>query len=250
MIGIVGYGVIGKATHISVLPEEKNIIIHDINHESKLEEVYNCDVVFICIPSNDMNDIKVISEMIITLSESNSNMEIILRSTITPGFCNHISNKIQNTLTYFPEFLRDRYSTDDSLNCKSMLFASNGNTILNNIDIIKHKLIKMPYTDIEILKFMRNNLNAMKVVFANHFYDICQIYGANYNNVLSNLPFIDNHQSYMEVNENLRGFGGKCLPKDLNIMIELFDEINLKQNLFSAINEDNDKWEITVRTDK
>jgi UDP-glucose 6-dehydrogenase len=49
----------------------------------------------------------------------------------------------------------------------------------------------------------------------------------------------------MEVNEDLRGYGGKCLPKDIDFSIDIFDDCKL----FRAIKEDNCKWKTTIRDD-
>ena len=49
----------------------------------------------------------------------------------------------------------------------------------------------------------------------------------------------------MNVNENLRGYGGKCLPKDIDFAIDIFDDCKL----FQSIKEDNQKWKITIRED-
>ena len=92
---------------------------------------------------------------------------------------------------------------------------------------------------------MCNNYAAMKVVFANHYYDICKKYGADYNTLLNSFYQVRNGQSYMEVNEDLRGYGGKCLPKDINFSIDIFDDCKL----FQSIKEDNCKWKTTIRKD-
>ena len=92
---------------------------------------------------------------------------------------------------------------------------------------------------------MCNNYSAMKVVFANHYYDICKKYGADYDVLLESFGQARNSQSYMEVNENLRAYGGKCLPKDMDFSIDIFKNCKL----FQAIKDDNCKWKTTIRDD-
>jgi UDPglucose 6-dehydrogenase len=92
---------------------------------------------------------------------------------------------------------------------------------------------------------MANNYYAMKVVFANHYYEICKKYDADYEVLLEAFYESKNGQSYMEVNENLRGYGGKCLPKDIDFAIDVFRDCKL----FQSIKDDNQKWKTTVRED-
>jgi len=62
------------------------------------------------------------------------------------------------------------------------------------------------------------------------------------------LQIISTHpESYLEVNEDLRGFGGKCLPKDLDFIINTFNQLGLSQTLFDSVKKDNEQWKITVR---
>jgi len=45
----------------------------------------------------------------------------------------------------------------------------------------------------------------------------------------------------------MRAFGGKCLPKDLNFLIDTFAKLNIPQTYFTAMKEDNQLWPVTVR---
>ena len=168
--------------------------------------------------------------------------EIIIRSTIIPGFF----NEVMENLTYFPEFLRERNAINDAKNAESLFYASTlQKSNLQNYDQFNFKLKRIEFSELEILKLMSNNYYAMKVVFANHYYDLCKKYNANYNVLLDSFYQVKNGQSYMKVNENLRGYGGKCLPKDIDFAIDVFNDCNL----FQSIKEDNQKWETTVRDD-
>lgn len=246
MIGIVGYGVVGKATKKALFPDE-SVIIHDIFLETSLEDVCSCDLVFICIPTNTQQNIEELESLCLKISSLNSTIEIVVRSTVTPGFFDNLQEKIKNPLTYLPEFLRERYSLEDSINCKRMFYATNcNNSLLVNFNRFNYKLRKLEFFELELLKMMRNNYHAMKVVFANHYYDMCKKYDVSYDNLLSAFNKSKNGQSYLEVNDNLRGYGGKCLPKDIDFMIDIFGDVEL----FKAIKNDNSKLKITVREDK
>jgi len=241
MIGIIGYGVIGKTTHQVLFPTE-NVKIHDVIMNTNISDLFGLELVFVCIPTNNHSDILKIKNIIKTFQNQSPETEIIIRSTIIPGFFNEIAGNV----TYFPEFLRERNSINDAKNAKVLFYASNlKKSKLQNYEQFNFKLRKIKFSELEILKLMSNNYYAMKVVFANHYYDICKKYGANYEVLLHSFHQTKNGQSYMEVNENLRGYGGKCLPKDMDFSIDIFNNCKL----FQSIKEDNQKWKTTVRED-
>ena len=241
MIGIIGYGVIGKTTHQVLFPD-KNVKIHDITIDTNISDLFGSEMVFVCIPTNNHSDILEIKNIIKIFQNQSPKTEIIIRSTIIPGFF----NEVMENLTYFPEFLRERNAINDAKNAESLFYASTlQKSNLQNYDQFNFKLKRIEFSELEILKLMSNNYYAMKVVFANHYYDLCKKYNANYNVLLDSFYQVKNGQSYMKVNENLRGYGGKCLPKDIDFAIDVFNDCNL----FQSIKEDNQKWETTVRDD-
>lgn len=247
MIGIVGYGVVGEITKISIFPDDQPKI-HDLRFNTSIEDIFDCDTIFICTPTNNFNDIRVLKDICLEISDNNPTTEIIIRSTVPPGFCDSLMDYIKNPLTYFPEFIRERYALEDSLNRKVNYYAtSTKNSKLKKFPNLKKKLKKLEFCELEIMKMMRNNYHAMKVVFANHYYDMCKKYDADYDTVLKSFKKSNNGQSYLNVNEDLRGYGGKCLPKDIDFMIDCFGE---DVELFKSIKKDNLLWKQTIRKDK
>jgi len=116
---------------------------------------------------------------------------------------------------------------------------------LNGYPSFNFKLKEINFSELEILKLMTNNYCAMKVVFANHYYDLCTKYDSDYETLLNCFYQVKNNQSYMEVNDNLRGYGGKCLPKDIDFAVNIFED----SHLFKAVKNDNQKWKTTIRKD-
>ena len=241
MIGIIGYGVIGKTTHQALFQNE-NVKIYDILLEGNISDLFGSEMIFICIPTNNHYDLLEIKKLISIITENSPETEIIVRSTVVPGFFQYP----EGNLTYFPEFLRERNAVNDAKNAEVLFYASNlKESKLNNYEEFNFKLKRIKFSELEILKLMANNYYAMKVVFANHYYDVCKKYDADYEVLLESFYQSKNGQSYMEVNENLRGYGGKCLPKDIDFAIDMFSDCKL----FQSIKEDNQKWKTTIRED-
>jgi len=70
-------------------------------------------------------------------------------------------------------------------------------------------------TSAEMVKYMANCFLATKVIFANEMCEICEKLGIKYEEVkkmvVADKRILDGHLDIT----TLRGFGGKCFPKDL-----------------------------------
>jgi UDP-glucose 6-dehydrogenase len=78
-------------------------------------------------------------------------------------------------------------------------------------------------------------------------FELSEIMGCDYS--LIKESFIDTGKadgSYLDANQNLRGFGGVCLPKDTRALAELLDHLGFEFDLIHAISTDNDRYETTV----
>ena len=243
IFGILGYGVVGKATEKSFLSDKK-IIVHDIIYKTKIQVLKECSVNFICVPTDTTQDIINLINICVDLKKQNENCKIVIRCTVPVGTCEKIENIINDSIYYMPEFLRDRMWEKDCYN-RPIILGCNDNIIpdwLKDQDVETCSL-----TEAEVLKMFSNNYSSMRIVFANHFFDLANKVNADYNKILKIHQQTVHNESYLEVNNSLRGFGGKCLTKDLDYLIETFDQFDLKQNLFTAIQKDNSQWPITIR---
>lgn len=248
---IVGYGIIGRATHVGLLNNNPDVAICDINIPAySTTKVESCDIIFVCIPTGSNNEVLDMCNLCADLSKNNPTAEIVIRSTIPPGYIDQVKTSCNNQLVYCPEFLRERKWQSDCL-LRPVVVASN-KTELKLFDIIaESECQRISLIDAAIVKLMSNVFNSLRITFANHVYEYCLANNADFNQVI---PFLQNlqknkEQSYLEVTDALRGFGGKCLPKDLDFCIADFSEQNITQTLFTAVKNDNANWPTTVRRD-
>jgi UDPglucose 6-dehydrogenase len=242
--GIVGYGIVGKATHKSLL-KDKEVLIHDINHGSSLEDLKHCNTVFFCIPTSSTEDLDKLEEEIKSIKVINPDCIVVIRSTVPVFFCKYIESLIDESIYYIPEFLRERVWEQD---CEKRPLIVGLNSTVVPMFLAGQDCLYCSYQEAEIIKLFSNNMASARVVFANHFYDISQRVGADYSKVVEYYKHVEhNDQNYIDVNEKLRGFGGKCLPKDLDFLIQTMQALGLDQTYFSAMKQDNKKWPTTVK---
>lgn len=240
--GIIGYGIVGRATERSL--KLKDPLIHDIKLDTKLSNLSSCDVVFVCVPTSSDSDIESLIVLLLDVKSLNQSTQIVIRSTLPIGVGEQIEKAINDKIIYMPEFLRERCWQLDVL-LRPLIV---GTDLTKLPDWLEHEeYVACSIREAEILKMLSNTMASSRVVLANHFYDISKKVNADYDKIISAYLKVNHDQHYLDVNENLRGFGGKCLPKDLDFLIKSMKNLNIDQSYFSAIRNDNNKWPITVK---
>tara|TARA_B110000285_G_C15126905_1_gene620814 strand:- start:1947 stop:2660 length:714 start_codon:yes stop_codon:yes gene_type:complete len=235
-IGIIGYGIVGKATEKSFTSGHE-VIIFDLDN-GRFSDMFDCDLVFICMSTNSIQDLDILKSYCTSLS-----MPVIIRSTITPGF----TRSLDDNIMFMPEFLRERHWERDCVDSYKILGTD------SPVDIELLKLLGYPQVvptgEAEMVKMMSNVFAALKITCANHFYNYSKELDIDYSVVRNLLQKTYTNQDYLEVTDSMRGFGGKCLPKDLELLLHEMGTHSLKQTLFTAVKNDNSLWPITIRDD-
>lgn len=113
-IGIIGFGVVGKATAKSFSRGVANRYVYDKydKFNNDISEVsINSDIIFICVPTptiNNEQDIEALIEVISLLAEQSCEAIIVIKSTILPGTTRNLSRKFPKLkLAFCPEFLTE-----------------------------------------------------------------------------------------------------------------------------------------------
>jgi len=244
-IGIVGYGIVGKATHQGLINDDCDVVCHDPVLETKKEILYDCDIVFICVPTDNYDHVQNVYRICEYL-HNNSDCEIVIRCTVPPGTTADINKKFNSKVMFMPEFLRERHWMKDCSRTVVLL----GNDFDNKkVRFLKPSLITVSSQEAELVKIMNNVYATVNIAFANHIYDWCNPLNTDYSKVKDLFLMFRNGQDYLECNENLRGFGGKCLPPNLDFVITELKKHNIDEEFFSAIKNDNTKWPTSLRND-
>lgn len=239
--GIIGYGFVGKATHKGLLGDSK-AVIHDLKIKTDISVLKDCDNIFCCMPTNDHKDVDNLIRELKKLQSVNNTGLIIVRSTLPIGTCSKIEHELGKSILYIPEFLRERFWKTDCL--KRPIIIGKGSAVIP--DFLKKLDIRVcSLAEAELVKMFSNNFAILKIAFANIIFDLSKKENADYN-LIKNLFFqVQQDQTYMEVpgHDGKRGFGGKCLPKDLDFLIDTLDEYqDIDSRFFKIIKENNKIW--------
>ncbi len=259
-IGIVGCGVVGGAVRDGMERLGHDIKVHDIVLNTKLEDLLDREIIFVCVPTpqnkNGSCDISIVEEVVLDLAMDKYNGIVAIKSTVEPGTTDSLIDDCRNlaemNIAFVPEFLREKSAFYDfTEGHDTCIIGAKSHTTYSFIKEAHghypQKFVKLSPTEAELTKYFSNTFNALRIIFANGFYDLCQKLDADYtkikNAVVSRPTMTD---LYLDCNENFRGFAGVCLPKDTAAIAHLAKIINVKAKIFETIVEDNKLYKPTV----
>lgn len=252
-IGIIGKGTVGDAVYHGLAQIGHNVVHHDIKDGTKIDDVLHTELLFVCVPTdNDQHgqcDTSVVEQTVDQLGSLNYQGIIAIKSTVIPGTVDKIIHQHPNLkICCVPEFLRQKSAQNDFFNNHDVLVIGSNDMLLAEKVVNAHKFIPKSVSvvkpiEAEIIKYFNNVHNAMKIVFANSMYEMCNKLGADYQEILSAIVNRSNiDASYLKCSDFYRGYQGHCLPKDALAWYLLSKDLNVDSLLFKSIVEDNRKY--------
>ena len=206
--------------------------------------------------------IKVLKLIKNKLKKTTTHTSIVIKSTVPPGTTDTIAKKILHDrfnsdkigIGMNPEFLREGSAINDFINSDRIVIGYED-------DNTKKKLIKL-YQSWSCEKIITNSRTAEMIKYSNNALLSLQISTANYlANLSSSIKNIeikdlihgihsdrrwsnDQNKKSKEVNISSYlkpgiGFGGSCLPKDLEGIVNLGKKLKVKNNIFDVVDKIN-----------
>jgi len=255
-IGIIGVGAVGSACKKGFELLGHDVKIHDPKYNTKIEDVLDTEISYVCVPTPESNDgscdLSIVIQTIKDLEKLGYGGVVALKSTSVPGTTEKLISETNLRLCFVPEFLRERSAVEDFVVNHNLLAVGCYDEDIFKVVVSSHgffpkNIVMMTPTEAEILKYYSNVFNSTRIIFANAMYEICQSLGANYDTV-KNTYLVRGTSSpdYLDCNDKLRGYGGMCLPKDTKALDSLVKNLNLDIKLFEAVDHDNHNFKKTV----
>ncbi len=231
-IGIIGYGVVGKAI-ATTFDKSFEIIKYDKNISlNNFEDLFSCPHIFLAVPTPfDLKQNRVDDSAVYSSLERLNNFEykgvVIIKSTLPPTSTRNYTNDFNLNIVFNPEFLRESVSPEeDFANQKIVVlgidsdrnFEVTKDLFLNvlSADCIYHKCT---FEEAELIKYSQNMTLSSRVAISNLVFDACKKYNVDYNSLkkvaFDFFPILGPQMTQVPGPDGKRGFGGKCLPKDL-----------------------------------
>jgi UDPglucose 6-dehydrogenase len=262
---VIGVGYVGRAM-IDLLEPIAQVITYDKAGDGNgypHDRIAACDFAVVCVDtpqapdgSCDFNNVRA------ALAKLPVN-RVLLKSTVPPGATERLAAETGKSICFSPEYIRETKYQGDDWNRR---MVSEPFTILGGEPEIRRWLIRMltplfgpehvwfqcSSREAEVIKYMENSWLATKVTFVNEFYEICRVMGVDWNSVREGWlldPRVG--RSHSAVFEDDRGYGGKCLPKDVSAIIAAAASAGLETRLLKAVQKTNDNFRLaSLATDE
>lgn len=249
-IAIVGYGFVGKAMKELF----KDAVVYDpFFPESRTkEEVNECDVAFVCVPTQMKEDGSCDTSIVEETVRWLGTPLIIIRSTIKPGTTDKLIAETWKNIVFQPEYVGETVAHPllNESERAFLIFGGSPENCSKAVEIYQTvynasvKIQFMKPIEAEITKYMENTAIGSMVTLCNEYYNICKAFGADYNVVREGFLLDPRMSRYFTfVYPKARGFGGKCLPKDLNAIAQASKaEAGYKAKFIEAILDSNEDF--------
>jgi UDPglucose 6-dehydrogenase len=248
-VAIVGYGAVGK--YLKQLFPDAVVYDGPLGMGSRAE-VNACEYAFVAVPTNARDDgsadTSIVEETVSWLTTD----LIIIRSTVPVGTTSRLKAETGKRIVFQPEYGPGETPDHHFNHPRSVSWVILGGDRRDTVavaDLYKQafnaELIIHQTDDLtaELTKYMENCFLALKVTFCNEFYDIAERFGVDYNE-LRELWLLDPRigRSHTFVLPDDRGFGGKCLPKDVSAMVQTACAAGYGPHLLIAMLEANARF--------
>jgi UDPglucose 6-dehydrogenase len=247
-ITIAGYGSIGHYVE-SVFGTKHEIVAYDPPQGlGTRDDLTDTDFVFICVPTPPRDDGSAdtsIVEEVVALAEPR--VAIVCESTVPIGTTQKLIARYQKPLVFVPEYAGESewHPMRDPSARTFFIYGGYGAPAEAVRDLFAgvyspdaRHTITTPQTA-EIAKYMENAFLAMKVAFCNEFFDLCETSGVDYEDArqlwLQDYRIGESHT----VVTGERGYGGKCLPKDVAAVCATGRELGVPMQILEAVQSAN-----------
>lgn len=223
---------------------QKNLKENRIEFTKDTEKAINfSEAIFICVgtpTAEDGNaDLSQVKEVVGSIAEHMDGYKLIIEKSTVP-VNTHLKIKemvkgsvdIDFDVASNPEFLAEGTSVYNFMNPSRIVVGVDSERAKKIFEEIYEPFTSKGYpllfTDIpsaEIIKYASNAFLAIKISYINMIADLCEKTGANIDDVAKGVG-LDHRIGDKFLNAGL-GYGGSCLPKDVNALIHTYKELDL-----------------------
>ncbi len=258
VIGIIGAGVVGGSLHSYLESQGRNARVYDPpKGHTSIEALVDASTVFVCVPTPYTPGAGYDDSYLLNAVERIAGSKlVIIKSTVLPGTTESLQGRFpRHRFMFNPEFLREASAYQDFVRPDRQIVGCTAAS-RDDAEFVMDLLPRAPFericsaSEAEMAKYAANSFLAVKVIYANEVFDLCERMGIEYLQVRE-MVAADARigGSHMDVfDAGYRGYGGKCLPKDSKALLDLARSFGVEMEVLGAADRANAALQPAVRT--
>ena len=256
-LGIIGRGFVGSAVANGFDKDCDQIIVDPKYTDNTIEDVIDCKLVFVCVPtpvSEDGScDTTIANDVLTELNRLQYKGVVVIKSTIIPDYLHEFKKEFELKIVYNPEFLTEVNANEDFKNPPFQVFGGKWRdcevvekAYLRHSSVRIVPTFKVDLTTASLLKYTINSWLATKVTFFNELKQLHELGSSmvsweQFTDMLSRDERIGNSHMQVPGPDGEPGFGGHCLPKDTEALLNYANKKNIKMSVLRKAVQTNKK---------
>ncbi len=246
----------------------KNVENKTLHFSTKLKDgLSNAAIVFIAVgtPMGDDGsaDLQYVLSVAKQIGQEMQNPLIVVdKSTVPVGTGDKVRESIQKELdkrgvniefhiVSNPEFLKEGAAIEDFMKPDRIIIGANSDAALEAMKALytpfthnHDRMITMDIRSAEMTKYVANAMLATKISFMNEVANICELVGADVNQVRIGIGS-DTRIGYSFIYPG-SGYGGSCFPKDVKALKKIAEENGYHAKLISSVEDVNNSQKLVI----
>jgi nucleotide sugar dehydrogenase len=256
-LGIIGRGFVGSAVANGFDKDCNQIIVDPKYTDNTIQDVLDCKLVFVCVPtpvSEDGScDTTIANDVLTELNRLQYKGVVVIKSTIIPDYLQEFKKEFELKIVYNPEFLTEANANADFKNPPFQVFGGKWRdcevvekAYLRHSSVRIVPTFKVDLTTASLLKYTINSWLATKVIFFNELKELHELGSSmvsweQFTDMLSRDERMGNSHMQVPGPDGEPGFGGHCLPKDTEALLNYANKKNIKMSVLRKAVQTNKK---------
>lgn len=241
---------------------KENLKNNKIRFTSNYKEAYrDADIIFIGVGTPELPDGSANLDFVATVSRQiaetiEKDCLVVVKSTVPVGTNDKVEQFIKDSLAHNvkvdvasnPEFLAQGHAVRDTLYAKRIVIGTKTKAAEKKL-IELYKPFNLPIVSVsrrsaEMIKYASNDFLALKISYMNDIANLCELVGANIEEVRKGMSFDD------RIGENFLqagvGYGGSCFPKDTKALEYIANKNGYELKTIKAAVEVNERQRLKL----